>query len=96
MSTFGAFAIVQTVISTWALNELCLPACGQDRYLMVLLAIFSFAGQILLTMALQREQAGPVSIARSADVLFAFLWQVTFVVLRSYSFLSTTFPFTYR
>ena len=76
MSTFGAFAVVQTLLSTWALGELCLPACGYDRYLMILLAVFSFAGQILLTMALQREQAGPVAIARSADVIFAFIWQV--------------------
>ena len=76
MSSFGAFAILQTFMTTWAMNELCLPACGHDRYLMVLLAIFSFAGQILLTMALQHEQAGPVAIARSADVVFAFIWQV--------------------
>ena len=76
MSSFGAFAILQTFLTTWAMNELCLPACGHDRYLMVLLAIFSFAGQILLTMALQHEQAGPVAIARSADVVFAFIWQV--------------------
>jgi hypothetical protein len=27
-------------------------------------------------MALQHEQAGPVAIARSADVVFAFIWQV--------------------
>ena len=27
-------------------------------------------------MALQREHAGPVAIARSADVIFAFVWQV--------------------
>lgn len=45
---------------------------------MVLLAVFSFAGQILLTMALQHEQAGPVAIARSADIVFAFIWQVMF------------------
>lgn len=76
MSSFGGFAILQTFLTTWAMNELCLPACGHDRYLMVLLAIFSFAGQILLTMALQHEQAGPVAIARSADVVFAFIWQV--------------------
>lgn len=79
MSSFGAFAIVQTFLTTLAMNELCLPACGRDRYLMVLLAVFSFAGQILLTMALQREQAGPVAIARSADVVFAFIWQVELV-----------------
>jgi len=83
MSTFGAFAIVQTFLTTWALGELCLPACGRDRYLMVLLAVFSFAGQILLTMALQREQAGPVAIARSADVVFAFIWQVSSYRLNS-------------
>ncbi|XP_046454519.1 solute carrier family 35 member G1-like [Daphnia pulex] len=79
MSSFGAFAILQTFMTTWAMNELCLPACGHDRWLMVLLAIFSFAGQILLTMALQHEQAGPVAIARSADVVFAFIWQVIFL-----------------
>jgi len=79
MSTFGAFAVVQTLLSTWVMGELCLPACGHNRYLMVLLAVFSFAGQILLTMALQREQAGPVAIARSADVIFAFIWQMIFL-----------------
>jgi drug/metabolite transporter (DMT)-like permease len=53
----------------------------------VALALFSFGGQILLTLALQREQAGPVSIARSADIVFAFIWQVLFfhVVPNRYS-----------
>lgn len=78
LSSFGAFAILQTSLAAWVMGELCLPSCGRDRYLMVLLAVFSFAGQILLTMALQTEQAGPVSIARSADVVFAFIWQVCY------------------
>lgn len=87
MSSFGAFAILQTFLTTWTMNELCLPACGHDRYFMVLLAVFSFAGQILLTMALQHEQAGPVAIARSADVVFAFIWQVTACITIFYDFI---------
>ncbi|XP_043521928.1 solute carrier family 35 member G1-like isoform X2 [Frieseomelitta varia] len=59
-------------------GALCLPRCGTDRLLVVALALFSFGGQILLTLALQMEQAGPVAIARSADIVFAFFWQVLF------------------
>ncbi|KAG8235407.1 hypothetical protein J437_LFUL018626 [Ladona fulva] len=78
MSNFGAFALVQTIGTTWLLGELCIPRCGWDRLLVVALAAFSFGGQILLTVALQIEQAGPVAIARSADIVFAFIWQVAF------------------
>ncbi|XP_001600949.1 solute carrier family 35 member G1 [Nasonia vitripennis] len=78
MSNFGSFGLVQTLIVTWAIGALCLPRCGTDRLLVVALALFSFGGQILLTLALQMEQAGPVAIARSADIVFAFFWQVLF------------------
>ncbi|KAL1454092.1 hypothetical protein WDU94_010378 [Cyamophila willieti] len=78
MSSFGGFALFQTLGFSWSLDILCWPACGMERILVVLLALFSFAGQILLTLSLQMEQAGPVSIARSADIVFAFIWQVLF------------------
>ncbi|KAK7873131.1 hypothetical protein R5R35_006357 [Gryllus longicercus] len=78
MSNFGCFALAQTLLVTWALGALCVPRCGWDRALVVALALFSFGGQILLTLALQLEQAGPVAIARSADIVFAFIWQVLF------------------
>ena len=78
MANFGSFALVQTLLVTWALGALCIPRCGLDRLLVVALALFSFGGQILLTLALQLEQAGPVAIARSADIVFAFIWQVLF------------------
>ena len=35
-------------------------------------------GQILLTLSLQMENAGPVAIARSSDIVFAFIWQIVF------------------
>ncbi|XP_014211558.1 solute carrier family 35 member G1-like [Copidosoma floridanum] len=78
MTNFGSFALVQTIVVTWAIGAMCLPRCGTDRLLVVALALFSFGGQILLTLALQMEQAGPVAIARSADIVFAFFWQVLF------------------
>ena len=78
MANFGSFALVQTLLVTWALGALCIPRCGMDRLLVVALALFSFGGQILLTLSLQLEQAGPVAIARSADIVFAFIWQVLF------------------
>lgn len=78
MTNFGSFACVQCLLVTYLIGGLCLPPCGSDRYLIVALAIFSFLGQILLTVALQIEQAGPVAIARSSDIVFAFVWQVMF------------------
>ncbi|XP_018570762.1 solute carrier family 35 member G1 [Anoplophora glabripennis] len=78
MTNFGCFALVQCVLVTILIGALCLPSCGIDRYLIVALALFSFLGQILLTLALQMEQAGPVAIARSSDIVFAFIWQVLF------------------
>ncbi|CAH0773613.1 unnamed protein product [Bemisia tabaci] len=78
MTNFGAFALVLTLAITYHLKVLCLPPCGIDRYLIVALALLSFSGQILLTLALQIEEAGPVAIARSADIVFAFIWHVLF------------------
>jgi drug/metabolite transporter (DMT)-like permease len=76
MANFGSFAIFQTMLVTFVLGELCIPRCGRDRLLVVALGLFSFGGQILLTVALQIEQAGPVALARTADIVFAFVWQV--------------------
>lgn len=78
MTNFGSFALFQCTFITWLIGALCLPHCGKDRYLIVALALFSFGGQILLTVALKIEQAGPVAIARSSDIIFAFVWQVLF------------------
>lgn len=78
MTNFGSYALVQCLVVAAMIGALCLPQCGHDRLLVVALAFFSFLGQILLTVALQVEQAGPVAIARSSDIVFAFCWQVAF------------------
>ncbi|XP_037929826.1 solute carrier family 35 member G1-like [Teleopsis dalmanni] len=78
MTNFGAFALIYTIIVCGTIGAICWPACGRDRWLVVVLGIFSFLGQILLTLSLQVEQAGPVAIARCADIVFAFIWQTMF------------------
>ncbi|XP_065354653.1 solute carrier family 35 member G1 [Calliphora vicina] len=78
MTNFGAFALIYTLVVCGSIGAICWPACGRDRWLVVILGIFSFLGQILLTLSLQMEQAGPVAIARCADIVFAFIWQMIF------------------
>lgn len=78
MSNFGAFALIYTVAVSWFMDVICLPYCNSDRWLVLALGAFSFLGQILLTISLQLEEAGPVAIARSADIVFAFVWQILF------------------
>lgn len=78
MSNFGAFALIYTVAVSWYMDVICLPYCNSDRWLVLALGAFSFLGQILLTISLHLEEAGPVAIARSADIVFAFVWQILF------------------
>lgn len=78
MTNFALVALVLTPLVSWFSGDGCVPRCGNERYLILAIGIFSFGGQILLTKALQLEQAGPVSIARTADVVFAFIWQAIF------------------
>lgn len=78
MTNFGLFALVYTSVLSWYFGTLCLPRCGWDRLLIIALALFSFGGQILLTLALQLEDAGPVAVARASDIVFAFIWQIIF------------------
>lgn len=77
MFNFGWVAIIETTIITTVFEGFSLPASPFEWYLIVILGVFSFCGQILLTRSLQLEQAGPVSVVRATtDIALAFLWQV--------------------
>lgn len=78
MVTFATYSIIQTTSMAWATGNLCWPKCGTERILIIALSIFSFSGQMLLTIAAQLEEAGLVAIARTVDVVFAFVWQIIF------------------
>lgn len=78
MVCFASYSIIQTSTMAWATGNLCWPKCGTERLLTVALGVFSFSGQMLLTIAAQLEEAGLVAIARTVDVVFAFVWQIIF------------------
>lgn len=74
---FGLFACGFTFLVLLTTNGFCLPSC-ENRFLVLVLGIFSFLGQILLTISLRLEEAGVISITRSTTIVFAFIWQVIF------------------
>ena len=50
---------------------------------MVAIGLMSFLGQLMLTLSLQVEEAGKVSIIRkSGDILFAFAFQIIIFEVR--------------
>ncbi|CAG7821849.1 unnamed protein product, partial [Allacma fusca] len=55
------------------------PHTGMDWFLACTLAAFAFAGQSFFTQALKYEEAGPVSLIRTSEVIFTFLWQMIFL-----------------
>ena len=76
MFNFGLVAIIETATLTAIIGNFGWHDCGLQNFLIIVLGIVSFAGQTLLTMALQCELAGPVSTMRAAsDIVLAFVWQ---------------------
>ncbi|XP_035230074.1 solute carrier family 35 member G1-like [Stegodyphus dumicola] len=72
-------AIIESVILTLLLGNFKWHSCGLDSILIVVLGIISYIGQTMLTIALQCENAGPISTMRAAaDIVLAFLWQTLF------------------
>ena len=74
---FSLVAIMETSIITYSLGEFKLPKTSHGPWLLMLVGILSFYGQLMLTKALQAEEAGLVSVTRaSSEVIFAFLFQI--------------------
>lgn len=74
---FGWVAVLQTGVITYYLDGFQLPDTGLSTWMLVILAICSFYAQLLLTKALQVEEAGLVSVTRaSSEVFFAFVIQI--------------------
>ena len=74
---FGGIGALESFLLMMTLGDGCVPQCGHDRAMMVLIGLLAFIGQFMLTVSLQVEEAGKVSIIRkSADILFAFAFQI--------------------
>ncbi|XP_054878606.1 solute carrier family 35 member G1 isoform X2 [Poeciliopsis prolifica] len=77
---YAVIGLLECIITTSILGEWNLPFCGQDRWMLMLIALLGIAGQSFLTKALQHENAGPVALMRTVDVVLAFFFQ--FVVFQ--------------
>jgi len=76
---FGVIGVLQAFILTQIFNNFSLPGHLEDSLLVLGLGGLSFLGQMAIILALKFEQAGPVALIRTCDVLFGFLLQFIFL-----------------
>lgn len=76
MFNFGWIALLESALSTALAGGFSWPGSINTGVLLLVLGLCSFAGQALLTLALQCDHASPVSLARCAvDILLSFIFQ---------------------
>ncbi|MEQ2175931.1 hypothetical protein GOODEAATRI_022771, partial [Goodea atripinnis] len=75
---YAVIGLIECVIIVSILSEWKLPSCGQDRWMLMLIAVLGITGQTFLIKALQIEKAGPVALTRTVDVVLAFFFQFIF------------------
>jgi uncharacterized metal-binding protein len=77
---FGIIGVGHAYIMAMTLgNGLNVPQGLNDYLLTFGVAGLSFVGQMSIVLALKFEQAGPVALIRSCDVIFGFLLQFVFL-----------------
>ena len=76
----GIWGVGECLIVAAAFGVLQFPEGSKDLILaLILLPIFAFLANFLIIIALKFESAGPVSLIRACDVVFAFIWQFIFL-----------------
>uniref|UniRef100_A0A8C3VNH8 Solute carrier family 35 member G1 n=1 Tax=Catagonus wagneri TaxID=51154 RepID=A0A8C3VNH8_9CETA len=75
---YVVIGLSECVIVLFILGEWSLPRCGLDRLFLVLIGMFGLGGQVFLTKAIQIEKAGLVALMKTLEVVFAFIFQITF------------------
>jgi len=76
---FGLWGTGQSLVLAVIVGRLELPQGMGDWGLALGLAGVTFVGQMCQTLASKFETAGTVSLCRTMDVVFAFLWQFLFL-----------------
>ncbi|XP_042910579.1 solute carrier family 35 member G1-like [Parasteatoda tepidariorum] len=75
---FGIVATIINALLTLAFGEFTLAFCGVHQLLVIAVGVFSFLSQLALTLALELEEAGPVSVLMAAgDIILAFILDMT-------------------
>ncbi|KAJ1751568.1 hypothetical protein LPJ79_001942 [Coemansia sp. RSA 1821] len=74
---FGFMSMVGSSIAMFAWQEPRMPASSREWILMGMLGLFAFGGQVLLNRGLQLAPAGPGTLMRNLDVVFAFVFGIS-------------------
>ncbi|CAG7816341.1 unnamed protein product, partial [Allacma fusca] len=78
--TFGSWGVAESLVVALGFGVLQLPQGTWDSFLtLVVLPVLVFCGQISIILAVKFENAGPVSLIRTCDVIFSFIWQFIFL-----------------
>ncbi|CAL8104295.1 unnamed protein product [Orchesella dallaii] len=75
----GIVGVIQSFALIYFVGEFNMPGELFDSLFVAGVGILSFLGQIFTVFALKFENAGPVSLVRSCDVIFGFLFQFVFL-----------------
>ncbi|XP_076358877.1 solute carrier family 35 member G1-like [Tachypleus tridentatus] len=76
---FSVASIAFGLIYLFIVDNFTIPICGQDAILLVICGLFGTFGQFLLTTALKLEDAGPISLTRTLDIVLAFVFGISFL-----------------
>ena len=70
-------SLFETLLASYYVVRWNLPEDHQLS-LIILLAAFTTAEQILMTLALRVEHAGPVALVQASDIVYGYIYQVMF------------------
>lgn len=71
----GVCGTIECLVLSLIIWQLEAPKSAEDWRLAIALAVISFITQLFMTLAFKFESAGVVSLIRTSDVIFTFIWQ---------------------
>lgn len=74
---FSVSGILQSLILLLIIGDLKVPGNLRDSLMLIGVGVTTAAGQFFQTFALKIEEAGPVSMTRTLDIVMSFVYQVT-------------------
>jgi hypothetical protein len=75
---FGGFGTAEAALLAWGFDVMEFPTETMDILKAFGIGLLSCGSQMFLIFALKCDNAGPVALVKTSDVLFAFLWQMVF------------------
>lgn len=76
---YGFYSVIECLIFALIAGVLEVPESTEHWALAIALGLLAFLGQSMFTMALKYEDAGPIALIRTSEVIFTFIWQIVFL-----------------